>query len=175
MPIYKLRIFAISIISIRFADWHHTDMKVILLQNIDDLGKKWEVKEVADGYARNFLIPNKLVKPATDAELEEAERLRAEEEARAQKELEGVEKMASQLDGYELKIQTPVGEEGQLYSSVNAKKIASALNEEGYDIKERQVKLAEPIKELGEFPVTLEFDHGLEVEITLIVEAAEKN
>ena len=146
-------------------------MKVILLQDVENLGKKWEVKEVANGYARNFLMPNKLVKPATDAELEEAERLRIKEEEHAKKELEGVEKLASKLDGYELKIRTKVGAEAQLYSSIGAKKTAAVLNEENFPVNEKQVKLDEPIKELGEFPVAIEFDHGLEIEIQVIVEA----
>jgi len=146
-------------------------MRVILLQDIDNLGKKWEIKEVADGYARNFLMPNGLVKPAAPREVEEAEKLRAQEEVRAKKELETVEGVVSKLDGYELKISVPVGEEGQLYSAVNRQKISSALKEAGFSVSLRQVRLETPIKELGEFPVTLEFDHGLEAEIRVILEA----
>ena len=95
-------------------------MKVILLQDVENLGKKWEVKDVSDGYAKNFLLPQGFVKPATRHEVEEAERLRAEEEARAQKELTAVEKIASQLDGYEVKITAPVGDEGQLYAAISS-------------------------------------------------------
>ena len=148
-------------------------MKVILLQDVEALGKKWEIKEVADGYARNFLMPQGFVKPASKKEIDEAERLRAEVEAKAQKDLEGVEKMASKLDGYELKITISVGDEGQLYSAINAQKISLALAAEGIKISSKQIKISEPLKELGEFPVTLEFDHGLEAEIRGIVEAAE--
>jgi len=146
-------------------------MKVILLQNVENLGKKWDVKEVADGYARNFLIPQNLVKPATTAEIEQAEKMRAEMESKAQKELAGVEKLASQLDGYELKMPVQVGEEGQLYAAMSSQKISSALEAEGFKVSQKQIKISEPIKELGEFPVTLEFDHGLEVEIRVIVES----
>jgi large subunit ribosomal protein L9 len=146
-------------------------MKVILLEDVENLGKKWDVKEVADGYARNFLIPQILVKPASSAEIEQAEKMRAETEAKAQKELAGVEKTASQLDGYELKIPMQVGEDGQLYAAVNSQKISSVLGAEGFKVSQKQIKIAEPIKELGEFPVMIEFDHGLEVEIRVIVEA----
>lgn len=149
-------------------------MKIILLQDIENLGKKWDVKNVADGYAKNYLLPRKMVKIANLADLEKAEKLKAEEEATAQKELEGVEKMAEQLDGREFKIPVSVGDEGQLYSSINAKKISSELREEGFSVLEKQIRLPEPIKEMGEYPVTLEFDHGLEVEIKIIVEADEK-
>ena len=148
-------------------------MKVILLEDVENLGKKWDIKEVADGYARNLLIPKKLVKPATEKEVEEAEKMQAAAEAKAQKELESVEKLASKLDGYELKISVSVGDEGQLYSQVSVTQVSSALAEAGFKVSSKYIKIKEPIKELGEFPVTIEFDHGLEVEIQMIVEAAE--
>ena len=148
-------------------------MKVILLEDVENLGKKWDIKEVADGYARNLLIPKKLVKPATEKEVEEAEKMQAAVEAKAQKELESVEKLASKLDGYELKISVSVGDEGQLYSQVSVTQVSSALAEAGFKVSSKYIKIKEPIKELGEFPVTIEFDHGLEVEIQMIVEAAE--
>ena len=146
-------------------------MKVILLQDVENLGKKWEVKDVSDGYAKNLLLPRGFVKPATPQEVREAEQLRAEEEARAQQELEGVEKIASKLDGYEVKIAAPVGDEGQLYAAISPQKISSVLEAEGFKISHKQIKIAEPIKELGEFAVAIEFDHGLEVEIQVVVEA----
>ena len=148
-------------------------MKVILLEDVENLGRKWDIKEVADGYARNLLIPKKLVKPATEKEVEEAEKMQAAAEAKAQKELESVEKLASKLDGYELKISVSVGDEGQLYSQVSVTQVSSALAEAGFKVSSKYIKIKEPIKELGEFPVTIEFDHGLEVEIQVIVEAAE--
>jgi len=146
-------------------------MKVILLEDVENLGKKWDVKEVADGYARNLLIPKKLVKPATENEIAQAEKMQAAAEAKAQSELESVEKLASKLDGYELKISVSVGEEGQLYAQVSSAQISSALKADGFNLSEKYIKIKEPIKELGEFPVTLEFDQGLEVEIQVIVEA----
>jgi large subunit ribosomal protein L9 len=148
-------------------------MRVILLENVENLGKKWEVKEVADGFAKNFLIPQRLVKPATEVEVKEAELRRAEEEVRAKKELEKVEALVSRLDGYELKALMPVSEDGRLYASVNGEKISLLLEEQGFRVTPKQIRLENPIKELGEFPVTLEFDHGLEAEIRVIVEAAE--
>ena len=146
-------------------------MRVILLQDVESLGKKWDIKKVANGYARNFLIPQNLVKPATESEIEQAEKLRAEAEARAKKELESVEGLVAKLDGYELKVAVPVGEEGQLYESVSSQKISSALEAGGFKISLKQIKIKDPIKELGEFPVTIEFDHGLEAEVRVIVEA----
>jgi len=146
-------------------------MRIILLQDIDNLGKKWEVKEVADGYARNFLFPKNLAKPATPAEIVESERLLAEREERSQKELERVEDLVARLDGYELKMKTKVGEEGQLFASISAQKITSALSEQGFAVAEKQIRLENPIKEIGEYSVQIDFDHGLEAEIRVIVEA----
>lgn len=148
-------------------------MKVILLQNVEGLGNQWEVKDVADGYARNFLLPKGLAKPAAPADIEAAEKRLKEMEVRAEADLKEVEGLAAKLDGYELKIPVKVGEEGQLYAQVSVKQIVSALEAEGFQVKEKYVKIAEPIKELGEFPVTLEFDHGLEAEIRVITEAEE--
>lgn len=149
-------------------------MKVILLQDIEGFGKKWEIKEVKDGYGRNYLFPQNMAKPATKNSIEEAELLRAKEEEQAKKALEKVEKLASSLDGYELKISMAAAEDGKLYASVNAARISSALKESGFKVLQRQIKLKEPIKEVGEFPVTLEFDHGLEADIRVIVEAQDK-
>lgn len=146
-------------------------MRVILLENVENLGKKWEVKEVADGFARNFLIPKGFAKPATTKEIEQTERRRQEEEERAKKELEKVETLVSRLDGYELKAKVAVGEDGQLYASINTQKISALLGEQGFEVAPKQIRLENPIKELGEFPVILEFDHGLEAEIRVIVEA----
>ena len=77
--------------------------------------------------------------------------------------------MASQLDDMEVQIVVKVGEEGQLYEAVNAQKIADRLKEMGYDVKKSQVKLEEPLKELGEFSVKLSFEHNLEAEIQVII------
>lgn len=152
---------------------HEKIMKIILLQDVENLGNKWQVKEVADGFARNFLLPNNLAKPATLKDIEEAERLLEQVEAKAEKDLKQNEELAAKLDGYEIKVPVKVGEEGQLFAQVSVKQIAAALLAEGFTIFEKQIKIAEPIKELGEFPVILEFDHGLEAEIRVIVEAAE--
>lgn len=148
-------------------------MKVILLQNVENLGSRWDVKEVSDGYARNFLIPKGLVKPATTKDIEESERMRATAEATAEADLKQSEELATKLDGYELKIPIKVGEEGQLYAQISAKQIVACLLAEGFKVLEKQVKIKESIKEVGEFPVILELDHGLEVEIRVIVEAVE--
>ncbi|OHA64733.1 MAG: 50S ribosomal protein L9 [Candidatus Wildermuthbacteria bacterium RIFCSPHIGHO2_02_FULL_49_9] len=144
-------------------------MKVILLQDIPKLGRKFEVREVADGHAANRLIPEGLVKPATKEALEWLEMQKELHEKAAEESLGKSQDIASQLDDTEVQIAVKVGEEGQLFEGINAQKIAERLKELGYDIKKSQIKLEEPIKELGEFPVKIVFEHNLEAEIRVII------
>jgi large subunit ribosomal protein L9 len=144
-------------------------MKVILLKDIENLGKKYEIKEVSDGYARNYLIPKKLAKVANEKNLKWLEKQKEKEEKKAEEELKKIQEAASAIDGQEIIIQVKVGEDGQLYESITAQKIYEKLKELGFEIKRKQILLEEPIKELGEFPVTIKFPHNLEAEIKLIV------
>ncbi len=144
-------------------------MKVILLQDIENLGKKYEVKEVKSGYARNFLLPQELVMPATKKSLKWLEVQKEAEEKMAEEELKKIQGKASELDGMEISIPVKIGEEGQLFESINSQRIADKLREMGFEVKKSQVGLEEPIKELGEFPVKITLEHNLEAEITVIV------
>jgi large subunit ribosomal protein L9 len=144
-------------------------MRVILLQNIEKLGKKYEVKEIKDGYARNFLIPKNLAKPATKQALKWVKIQKEIEEKKAEEELKRVQELASSIDGQEVALSVKIGEKGELYESITAQKIYEKLKELGFNIKKNQIILAEPIKELGEFPVKIKFNHNLEAEIKVIV------
>jgi len=144
-------------------------MRVILLQDIDKLGKKYDIKEVADGYARNFLIPKGLVKPATKEALKWLETQKEIKAKKAEEELKKVQEIASAIDGQEVVIPVKIGEKGQLFESITSQKISEKLKELGFDVKKTQIDLAEPIKELGEFPIKIKFEHNLEAEIKLIV------
>jgi large subunit ribosomal protein L9 len=144
-------------------------MKVILLQNVEDLGKKYEVKEVKDGYAQNFLLPEKLAKPATKEALKWLEDQKEVISKEAEEDLKKAQELASKIDGLELTIAVKVGDEGQMFESVNSQKIVEKLKESGFEVKKSQVILENPIKELGEFPIKLNLDHNLEVEIKVII------
>lgn len=146
-------------------------MKVILLQDIESLGKKYEIKEVKDGYAKNFLLPNKLVRPATKQALKWLADQKEIIEKQAEEDLKMAQELASRLDGYEITIPVKVGEEGQLFESINSQKIAGGLKEKGFNVKKSQITPKDPIKELGEFAVNVSLDHNLEVEIKVIVTA----
>jgi len=149
-------------------------MKVILLQDVENLGKKYDVKDVNDGFARNFLIPNNLVKVAAKDSLKWLECQKVNMEKNAEQELKQAQELASKLDGCEVIIDVTVGEEGQLFSAVSAQKIVDKLEELGFKIKKSQIELAEPIKEQGEYPLKLKLDHNLEAEIKVIVSAKEE-
>jgi len=144
-------------------------MRVILLQDIENLGKRYEIKEVKDGYARNFLIPKGLVKPATKEALAWLEMQKEIETKKAEEELKKVQDFASSLDGLEVSIPVKIGPEGQLFESITSQKILERLKEMGFEVKKPQIDLIEPIKELGEYPIKIKLEHNLEVEIKLIV------
>ena len=149
-------------------------MKVILLQDVEKIGKKYDIKEVADGHARNFLLPQGLAKPATENAVKWATIQKEIEEKKAGEGLKKVQDFAGKLAGLELTIPVKVGEKQELFESITSQKIAERLKELGFDIKKNQVALAENIKELGEFPVKINFEHGLETEIRVIVAAQEE-
>ncbi|MFH1509982.1 MAG: 50S ribosomal protein L9 [Candidatus Nealsonbacteria bacterium] len=148
-------------------------MKVILLKDVEKLGKKFDVKEVKEGYATNFLFPKGLAKQATKTALVWLE---MQKEITAKKEEEGLEaiqKTASSMDGREIILNVKVGDQDQLFESISAQKIVEKLKEEGFEIKKTQLELLEPIKELGEFPVKVKLEHNLEAEIKVIVNKEE--
>ena len=144
-------------------------MKVILLKDVENLGKKYEVKNVKAGHARNFLIPKGLVKPATKEALKWVETQKELERKIAEEDLKKVQDFVKEVDGLEITIPVKVGEEGQLFESITPQKITEKLKTEGFEIKKDQIILEEPIKELGEFSVKITFAHRLEAEIRVIV------
>jgi len=144
------------------------------LQDIDKLGKKYEIKDVKDGYARNFLIPNNLAKQATKEVLQWLEVQKEIQEKREEEGLKKAQELASAIDGLEVNIFAKIGEQGQFFESINEQKISEKLKEMGFDIKKSQIELQEPIKEIGEFPVKVKLEHNLEVEIRVIVAKLEE-
>ena len=149
-------------------------MRVILLKDVEKTGKKFEIKDVKDGYARNFLIPQGLAKPATKEALEWLEIQKEIQEKKAEEELKKAQELASTIDDLEVAIPVKVGEDDQLFESINAQKISEKLKEMGFDIKKTQIELPEPIKEIGEFPIKIKLEHNLEVEIRVIVNKDEE-
>jgi len=146
-------------------------MKVILLQNVEKIGKEGEVKEVADGFARNFLIPKKLAVLATPKELEKLRKIKELEEQRKMKEEERLKELAKEIDGLTLEINEKADEQGTLYGSVDKKTIAALLVEKGFKIDEEKIKLFSHIKKTGEQEVEIELLPQLKAKIKLNIKA----
>lgn len=148
-------------------------MKVILLKDVEKIGKKFEVKEIKEGYANNFLFPKGLAKQATREALIWLDMQKEIEEKKAEEGLKEIQETASSISGRELIFNMKVGDQDQLFESITAQRIVDKLKEEGFEIKKSQIELLEPIKELGEFPVKIKFEHNLEGEIKVIVNKEE--
>lgn len=130
-------------------------MKIILLQDIPKLGKKYEVKNVKNGYGRNFLLPRKLAEIATKASLKNLDSRIKSEENRKTKIAEKLSLALEKIKGVGIIIKEKVNEKGELFGSVSRKAIAEKLKEEGFNIPEEYVELEENIKHVGEYDVSV--------------------
>ncbi|OGY50363.1 MAG: 50S ribosomal protein L9 [Candidatus Buchananbacteria bacterium RIFCSPHIGHO2_02_FULL_56_16] len=145
-------------------------MKVILLKNVPQLGEQGDVKEVAIGHARNFLIPRGLAKPATPQALAELELNKVQAAKTAEVDLATAEQLAGKLEGQIIEVTAKASDEGTLYGAISPAKVSSALKAKGFEVDKDQIA-ARHIKELGEHEVVVDLDHGLEARITLVVNA----
>jgi large subunit ribosomal protein L9 len=145
-------------------------MEVILREHVDNLGRRGDVVKVADGYARNYLLPRKLALLVTDANRRQIERERKIAEVREAEEKQEAETLAARLGTLELVFQRRVGENETLYGSVTAADIAESLGEKGFEVEKRRVALAEPLKQLGEFdvPVRIHRDVSAAVKVKVV-------
>ena len=153
-------------------------MEVILREHVDNLGRRGEIVKVADGYARNYLLPRKLALLATEGNKKQIERERVKFEAKELEEKNVADAVADRLKNVEIEIARKVGETEALYGSVTSSDIAEALAARGFDIDRRKLQLQEPIKKLGEYviPVKLHRDVTTPIKVRVIAEGeGEKN
>jgi len=146
-------------------------MEVILREHVDNLGRRGEVVKVADGYARNYLLPRKLALLVTEGNKKQIERERAKLDAKEADEKRIVDAVAERLAGVEVVITRKVGETDALYGSVTTADIVEALNAKGFDIDKRKLQLAEPIKKVGEVKVPVKLHREVTVPVTVKVVA----
>ena len=147
-------------------------MKVILQKQVDSLGEPGEVIQVADGYARNYLIPRGLAAPATKGALRHAERVKAGHEERTRRQRAEAEVLAGRLTKAPVRIAAQAGEEGRLFGQVTAHQIADALGEQlGERIDHRRIHLAEPIRSVGVHDVQVRLHPEIDAKITVDVVA----
>ncbi len=144
-------------------------MEVILRQHVENLGERGQIVKVADGYARNYLLPRNLALLATEGNRRHVERERRIVDSREAEEKAGAERVAQQLAAVEIRITRKVGESEQLYGSVTSGDIADALLAKGYEIDKRKLILPEPIKVLGETPVPLKLHREVVVPLRVVV------
>src|SRR5512134_2919098 len=144
-------------------------MEVILREHVDNLGKRGEIVKVADGFARNYLLPRKLALPATEGNRKHVERERKIMETREAEEKGQAEAIAARLATVDITIARRVGETDQLYGSVTAADIAELLKAKGFEIDRRKLILPEPIKAIGDHPVPLKLHREVTVPLKVRV------
>jgi len=144
-------------------------MEVILREDIERLGNRGQVVKVADGYARNFLLPKRLAVAATDANRKIVEQERQAHLRREAKQKSEAEDLSKLLTGVTVTIAQKAGENDQLFGSVTAKDVADALAQKNFTIDRRKVHLDEPIKQLGEFKVPVRLHRDVTAEVTVQV------
>ena len=145
-------------------------MKVILINDVDKLGKSGELKEVTDGFARNFLIPKKLAVPAAGGAYRAWQHDIASREEKRKREREDAEIAAQRISSTTLTMGVKVGEGGKLYGSITARDIADALGRRGIMVDRHKIDLDEPLRTLGTYKVAVRVFPGLTPEVTVAVE-----
>ena len=151
-------------------------MEVILREHVDNLGRRGEIVKVADGYARNYLLPRKLALLVTEGNKRQIDREREKFDAREAEEKKVADAMRERLATVEIEIARKVGETEALYGSVTSGDIASALAARGFEVERRKIQLAEPLKKLGEFdiPIKLHREVTATVKVRVAAEGGEK-
>ena len=145
-------------------------MQIILQEDVDKLGHRGDVVTVKPGYARNFLLPKKLGVEATPGNMKALERIRGALAKKTATELDAAGKQAELLRGVSVKFTRKTGENDQMFGSVTSGDIADGLKAQGFTIDKRQVQLGEPLKSLGEFPVTVKVFRDVTAEIKVHVD-----
>ena len=144
-------------------------MKVLLIKDVYKLGRAGDVKKVADGYGRNFLIPQKMAVLATPGALKQVEKIRSQAEVRRTEQNSELKDLSNQINGLTLVFAAKAGETGKLYGSITTQDIATAIQEKTrFEIKKQQIDM-QPIRNLGEFTVHVRLTMDLVPEVKVIV------
>jgi large subunit ribosomal protein L9 len=149
-------------------------MEVILREHVDNLGRRGEIVKVANGYARNYLLPRKLALLVTEGNKKHVERERARFEVKEAQEKGAADVIAQRITNIDIEISRKVGETEALYGSVTSADIADALHAKGFDVDRRKLQLHEPIKKLGEYdvPIKLHREVTTHVKVRVIAEGS---
>lgn len=148
-------------------------MKVILLEDVKSLGKKGQIVNVSDGYARNLLFPKKLGVEATGKNMNDLKLQKAHEDKVAQENLDAAKAFAEELKGKQVDVGIKVGEGGRTFGSISAKEIAEAAKAQlGYELDKKKLQLSAPIKELGTTMVPIKLHPKVTGELKVVVKEA---
>src|SRR5687767_8577187 len=147
-------------------------MEVILREHVDNLGRRGDVVKVAEGYARNYLLPRKLALAVTEANKRQIERERAVAEVRDAEERQGAEALAQRISAVDIQIARRVGENETLYGSVTSADIAHALQAKGFEVEKKKIQLGEPLKAIGEtvVPIRIHRDVTAQLRVKVVPE-----
>ena len=145
-------------------------MRVVLRDDVENIGRKGDLIEVTDGFARNFLVPRGLAMKATKGVVQQAEAMRRNREARDARDREAAQALADQLTGKRIELRARAGEGGRLFGSVTSADVADAVRAQtGVEVDRRKTQLAEPLKELGVVEVPVKLHADVEVTLTVVV------
>ena len=145
-------------------------MKVVLLQDVKDLGKKGQLVNASDGYARNFLFPRKLAVEATAGKLKEIEDKKSSEKNKKEKELKAAKELADKLSKTEISFRTKAGENGKLFGSITGKDVADAIKaQQKIEIDKKKIILHDAIKALGTYQVEIKVYPEISAKINIKV------
>lgn len=142
-------------------------MKVIFLQDVKGQGKKGQVKDLSEGYVRNFLLPQGLAKLASDGNLKTLELQNASAQKLKEKELEDAKTLGKRLDEMTVVIKTKAGEGGRLFGAITSKQIAEALAAQGIKIDKRKIELEDPIRTLGVTQVAVKLHTAVKAKLSV--------
>lgn len=146
-------------------------MKIILLEDVKGQGKRGELKNVSEGYARNFLFPRNLAQEATSANLQQLEAEKAAKALREAQEVAAAKQLAEKLSALKVVVGTQAGDGGKLFGAVTTKHIGDAITKLGIDIDKRKIQLTDPIKSLGGHQVHIKLHPEVTATVTVFVEA----
>jgi large subunit ribosomal protein L9 len=144
-------------------------MKIILMDDVPSLGRRGDVRDVSDGYARNFLLPQKLALHATPANLKNLEQIKARQDSRAAKQRSDAQEQAQAIEALHFSQRRQASDEGRLFGSVGRADLVAFLAQHGVEVERRRIGLDEPIKSLGEFtvPVRLHADVTAQLKVSV--------
>ncbi len=148
-------------------------MKIILLKSYANLGQVGEIVNVKPGFARNFLIPNKIASLATEQNIKALEVFLKSQETKEAKNRDNLQALSKKLNSLTLKFEVQVGEDEKLFGSVTSQMISDELANQGYAIDKKEIKLEDPIKELGNYKIDINLGYDLDTKIKVKVLAAQ--